>query len=177
MENASKALIMAGSVLISMMVIGLLVFAYNQLSDAKQTESNIEAVEKLNSYSLRFEKYNKTIYGSELMSLANLQEDYKLTQNDKVEYENVTIKVKVSREIEANGVTYLQPIEQSIESIYTAKDKMEKDIDRLSLDKNSEEYKLLVSSYTEFKNKRFKCQHVKYSTNSGRVILMEFIEI
>ncbi len=177
MENASKALIMAGSVLMSMMIIGLLVFAYNQLSDAKQTESNVEAVEKLNSYSLRFEKYNRTIYGSELMSLANLQEDYKLTQSDTVEYENVTIKVKVNREIEANGITYLQPIEQNIESIYASKDKMEKDIDRLSTDKNSEEYKLLVSSYTEFKNKRFKCQRIEYGTNSGRVNLMEFIEI
>lgn len=177
MENASKALMMAGSILISMMVIGLLVFGYNQLSDVKQTESNIEAIEKLNSYSLRFEKYNRTIYGSELMSLANLQEDYKLTQSDTVEYENVTIKVKVNRVIEANGIIYLQPIEQSIESIYASKDKMEKDIDILGTNKNSNEYKLLVSSYTEFKNKRFKCQHVEYGTNTGRINLMEFIEI
>ena len=177
MENASKALIMAGSVLMAMMVIGLLVFTYNHISDAKQTESNAEAIEKLSSYSLKFEKYNRTIYGSELMSLANLQEDYDLTQVETVGYEKVTIKVKVNREIEANGITYLQPIVQSIESIYTSKDKMEKDIDRLSSNKDSEEYKLLVSSYTEFKNKRFKCQHIEYGTNTGRVNLMEFIEI
>lgn len=177
MENASKALIMAGSVLISMLVIGLLGLMFSQISNVKQTKSNAEAVEKLNSYSMRFEKYNRTIYGSELMSLANLQEDYKLTQSDTVEYENITIKVKVNRKIEANGVTYLQPIEQPIESIYASKDKIEKDIDRLSVDKNSGEYKLLVSSYTEFKNKRFKCQHIEYGINSGRVNLMEFIEI
>ena len=40
MENATKALEMAGSVLIGMMIIGVLVFAYAQLSNLKQTEEN-----------------------------------------------------------------------------------------------------------------------------------------
>lgn len=177
MENASKALIMAGSVLISMLVIGLLGLMFSQLSDVKQTESDIEAIEKLNDYSLRFEKYNRTIYGSELMSLANLQEDYKITQSDTVGYENIKIKVVVKRKLEANDITYLKPMEQDIESIYNAKEKIEKDIERLSTNKTSEEYKILVSTYTEMKNKRFKCQYIEYGTTSGRINLMEFIEI
>ena len=37
MENASKALIIAGSVLISLLVIAALVFMFNQLSDLRQT--------------------------------------------------------------------------------------------------------------------------------------------
>ena len=42
MENASKALIMAGSVLIAILVIGLLVFGYNQLSDLEQQKEDSE---------------------------------------------------------------------------------------------------------------------------------------
>lgn len=177
MENASKALIMAGSILISIMVISLLTFTFNKLSDAKQTESDAEAVEKLNDYSLKFEKYNRTVYGSELMSLANLQEDYKLTQKDTTMYENIVINVKVKRKIDSNGIIYLQAIEQNIEDIYLAKEKIEKDINRLSEDKTSEEYKELVSTYREFKNKRFKCEHVGYGIDTGRINLMKFVEI
>ena len=40
MENASKALIMAGSVLIALIVIGVLVLAYNNLSSLKQAEED-----------------------------------------------------------------------------------------------------------------------------------------
>ena len=47
----------------------------------------------------------------------------------------------------------------------------------MSTNKTSEEYKILVSTYTEMKNKRFKCQYIEYGTTSGRINLMEFIEI
>ncbi len=40
MENASKALIIAGSVLISLLVIAALVFMFNQLSDLRQTQED-----------------------------------------------------------------------------------------------------------------------------------------
>ena len=76
MENASKALIIAGSVLISIMVISLLVFGYNQLSDLEQTRANSDDNVKMAEYMRRFEQFNRTLYGSELLSLANLQEDY-----------------------------------------------------------------------------------------------------
>ena len=40
MENASKALIMAGSVLMAILVIGLLVFGYQSLSALEQSKEN-----------------------------------------------------------------------------------------------------------------------------------------
>ena len=42
MENASKALIMAGGVLISLMVIGLLVLFYNNLSGMQKIKTDSE---------------------------------------------------------------------------------------------------------------------------------------
>ena len=84
MENASKALIIAGSVLISIMVISLLVFGYNQLSNLEQTRANSDDNVKMAEYMRRFEQFNRTLYGSEILSLANLQEDY----NNSVERED-----------------------------------------------------------------------------------------
>lgn len=46
MENASKALIMAGGILIALLVIGALVLMFNQLSYYQRTETDSE---KLNN--------------------------------------------------------------------------------------------------------------------------------
>ena len=71
MENASKALIMAGSILMAILVIGLLVFGYQQLSSLQQTETDAEDNDKLARYMNQFEQFGRTLYGSELLSLAN----------------------------------------------------------------------------------------------------------
>ena len=50
MENASKALIIAGSVLISLLVIAALVFMFNQLSDLRQTQEDASIEDKLQGF-------------------------------------------------------------------------------------------------------------------------------
>ena len=60
MENASKALIMAGSILIAIMVISLLVYEYNQISNLEQTKANVEKNTKTVEYMIKFEQYNRT---------------------------------------------------------------------------------------------------------------------
>ena len=40
MENASKALIIAGSVLMAVLVIGALMLMYNQIADIEQTKTD-----------------------------------------------------------------------------------------------------------------------------------------
>ena len=102
MENASKALIMAGSVLLSLIIIGSLVFMYNKLSDAEQTQLDAEEESKIVEYGNKFEQYNKKIYGSELFSLANLQEDYNTTQATEKGYNKINIDVTIKRPIAAS---------------------------------------------------------------------------
>ena len=72
MENASKALIMAGSVLIAILVIGMLVLGYRNLSSLEQQKEDSESDSTLN-YMVKFEQFNRKLYGSELITLANLQ--------------------------------------------------------------------------------------------------------
>ena len=94
MENASKALIIAGSVLLSMLVIGTLVFMFNTLRDLQQTEADASTVEKLAEYNRQIELYNKSgLYGSEILSLANLIEDYNVRQAEYKGYTAITLEV------------------------------------------------------------------------------------
>ena len=93
MENASKALIMAGSVLIAILVIGMLVLGYRNLSSLEQQKEDSESDSTLN-YMVKFEQFNRTLYGSELLSLANLQEDYNSSYDVKYEgYDRIEITV------------------------------------------------------------------------------------
>ncbi|MGN1326812.1 MAG: hypothetical protein ACI4VQ_01840 [Clostridia bacterium] len=94
MENATKALEMAASVLIGMLIIGIIVFAYTQFSDLKQTEENAKVVEQSSDFNQAYETYNREgVYGSELLSLANKVVDYNIrTQADG--YTNIQLIIK-----------------------------------------------------------------------------------
>ena len=100
MENASKALIMAGSILISIMVISLLVLGYNQLKSLEQTRENADATDKMAEYMRRFEQFDRTVYGSELFSLGNLQQDYNASDaRVEVGYDEIKITVVINKPI------------------------------------------------------------------------------
>ena len=62
MENASKALIIAGSVLMAVLVIGALMLMYNQIADIEQTKTDNDELSKMEDYSKKFEEYNGTIF-------------------------------------------------------------------------------------------------------------------
>lgn len=223
MENASKALIMAGSILMALMVIGALVFMYQNLSDVKQAEIDAEDNSQITEYGQKFEQYNKkSVYGSELMSLANLQADYNKSQAEEKGYSKINISVTIKNPIALD--TYFTNI-SSIGDVTIAKNAIENDIDKYEtkntykgkpvkyysqisnreiaqiygiefssytidydigealkndsrtkkLMEDIENYKNIKTTYTEFKNKKFKCTDVKYDIN-GRISQMTFVE-
>lgn len=94
MENASKALIIAGSILIAILLITMIVFFGNKMSsyfaakhDEKMIEQNIE-------FNNRFENYNgQTIRGNEVISLLNRVIDYNNYSVDIENYERVEISI------------------------------------------------------------------------------------
>lgn len=134
MENASKALIMAGSVLLAIMIIGLLVFGYNQISETEQIKSDSENIDKLAEYMARFEQFNRdksnALYGSELLSLANLQEDYN-ESNLRIDegYDKIEIKVEITKSLDKYlkaGKTYdISEILEKINQVLGEIDKYE----------------------------------------------------
>lgn len=94
MENASKALEMAAGVLIALLVLSLGVLLYNRVTQLKKTEEDTKAETQAADFNKQFEVYNKNgLYGSELLSLANLAIDYNTREASKG-YKELNVVVK-----------------------------------------------------------------------------------
>ena len=77
MENASKALIIAGGILLTMAIVGLVIFAWNRFSDYYKNDDNLAEIDDLTKFNLQFTNYQRDdIHGYELASLANKVFDY-----------------------------------------------------------------------------------------------------
>ncbi len=134
MENASKALIMAGSILIAILVIGLLVYGYGQISNLEQTREDADAVDSIADYMRRFEQFNRgadedAFYGSEILSLANLQQDYNLSEaRENVGYKEINISVKLTKEI-SGGEKYFKVQTYDLADLLTAYNQLKSDME------------------------------------------------
>lgn len=96
MENVTKALSLAASVLIGVILLGMLVFGYSQISEGKQLEQRAEREKQLSKLNINFESYAKdTVYGSEILSLANEVINY--NERKAVDgYQQIELEVKMS---------------------------------------------------------------------------------
>ena len=82
MENASKALIMAGSVLIGLMIIGALLLMFTNLSNYQGEKQEGETDSQVVEFNNQFATYNREdVRGSELYSLLNRVISYNRTQS------------------------------------------------------------------------------------------------
>ena len=69
MENASKALIIAGAILLAILIIGLGMFIYNQAADT--LDGALLDGQKVDSYNREFLQYEGTKQGSQVKTLLN----------------------------------------------------------------------------------------------------------
>ena len=77
MENASKALIMAGSVLIALMIIGALILTFSNITAYQETNTRSTRSTQMAEFNSQYENYNrKDVRGSDLYSLLNKAIDY-----------------------------------------------------------------------------------------------------
>lgn len=82
MENASKALLMAGGILIAIIVIGALLLMINQVGNLQNSQDSGKKDSQLVAFNLDFERYtdDKGILGTDVISVINKVLDY----NEKV---------------------------------------------------------------------------------------------
>ena len=80
MENASKALIIAGAILLSILIIGLGMFIYQQAAGAMDG-ANLDP-QKANAYNQEFTNYAGTISGANARSLYNVIASHNRTYTD-----------------------------------------------------------------------------------------------
>ena len=91
MENASRALVIAGGVLLSLIIIGVVMFAYRGITS------------KINE---QIEKYTKksVIYGSEVLSICNAIEDYSRKYPESEGYPKITAIIKIKADGKDNDI-------------------------------------------------------------------------
>lgn len=105
MENASKALIMAGGVLISLLVIGLLVFFFNNLSSWQNTKLSSEEVQQATEFNKQYDVYARDVYGSEILSLANKIADYNKREAGNKGYSKIELNIEFSKDLDKDYFT------------------------------------------------------------------------
>lgn len=103
MENAAKALQIAGGVLLSLMILGLIVFSYNNWKSLGQNEHQLEVEAQAVDFNKQFDMYMKNgVYGTEILSLANKINNYNssvglsLSENQKG-YSTITLQIKIKK--------------------------------------------------------------------------------
>lgn len=150
MENASKALIIAGGMLIAMLIVGLLVFGFSRIRESQQEQSNQESIQEVTDFNKRFEAYNKTtVRGYQMISLANLVYDtnYRYTEEDG--YKPVTIIVDGLSSQDATNEDLVTYIQNNYDGM------------------NSNEKNALKQLY-------FECTDISYDSQNSRVLSMHF---
>lgn len=108
MENASNALIMAGGVLLSVIVLGLLLLAFNQLREYPQQQEEIMKAEQLAKFNAEFEAFEKErLYGTDVITVLNkaINNNIKYEANESVYDIDVVFTLKSDVKSSANIYT------------------------------------------------------------------------
>ena len=96
MENASKALIMAGSVLLALIVIGAFILMLTNLNDYQEKNDTTLQQQQIVEFNNQFSTYDRTgLRGTDMLSLMNRIIDYnsrKTTEDIGFQKMKITIK-------------------------------------------------------------------------------------
>lgn len=96
MENASKALLIAGGMLLAILIITLLVRSFNSVSEFQRAKLTEEEQAQLVAFNEQYTKYlNQYVYGTEVITVIN-----KSLNNKSHE---ITISIKFNGEYKYNG--------------------------------------------------------------------------
>lgn len=134
MENASKALIMAGGMLIAILITSLLIYAWQLFSEYQSSQDSLSKIEDVSKFNSQFTSYDRDdILGYELLSLINKVIDYneKKSEDDSIngnddQYPYIHMQIDLVNEENRKKFTYNNSIQlfkqnQYVENELTAK--------------------------------------------------------
>lgn len=100
MENASKALIIAGSILIAVLVISLVVAFYGNIRNIVATKNKTDTEKEIAEYNKYYDAFDRNdVNGIELYSLINKVYDYNKTQADNEGYVELELSVTFNNSV------------------------------------------------------------------------------
>lgn len=109
MENASKALLIAGGILLAILILGLLTLLLSSLSSNQLAEEKKTEAKQLQEFNQQWEAYNKkALFGSEIITVVNkaiqnnksvetMDSNNKFYVNIKIDCKTTTFKSKITR--------------------------------------------------------------------------------
>ncbi len=88
MENASKALIIAGGILLALLILSVLIYVGTTLSNMANQQNQSKQLEQTAEFNRTYEAYNRSrLYGTDVISVVNRAIDYnKQLDADEEEY-------------------------------------------------------------------------------------------
>ncbi len=105
MENASKALMIAGGVLISVLIISVALMVYNNMSSLSNSKQQVLEAEQLSKYNMQWESYNRdNLRGADVISIYNkaIDVNQKYREQEGLDYDMITVYIKLKADIVEN---------------------------------------------------------------------------
>ena len=178
MENVSRAVLMAGGILIAVLIVTLLVVARTQWGKYQQRKDNAKESEQIAEFNERFETYNSVITGSKIVSLVNLAKDMNIKYGEDQGYKDVKIYAKLMNK---NGTFpgSTRSVHSKTRQEYSEMNAYIEDIRSKhffdgQIQEDDATYKEFVS---QFKKAYFKCTDIVYNKENARVYEMYFDEV
>lgn len=163
MENATKALEMAGSVLIGVLILGCIVYAYSRLTEIKKEEQTSERIEQSTDFNKDYDAYNRDdLYGSDIFSVANMVKNYNVKEADTKDYGKISIEIKVKKVI--RDAKYFKYATYNAETITEAYNNLATTVTRIG---SKEYFNKAVSYWANFGTSTRLENQIKQETNGN----------
>lgn len=110
MENAAKALLIAGGVLIAIIIITMFIIMYTRVADIQHKQEEQKELEQLTAFNAEYEAYNKKImYVTDVITLIN-----KVAENNKKYAGNsqYLIEITVNGTVKTNSTDLIGNVEE-----------------------------------------------------------------
>ena len=96
MENAAKALTIAGGVLIAVMLAVLVYYVFTQWGESQKMQQEDVDTVKIEEFNKSYLSYEKVLYGSELLGLVNKMSDYNISDDVRYNaYRTIDLKLEI----------------------------------------------------------------------------------
>lgn len=122
MDNAAKALLIAGGILLAIIILSLMVYMFSSLNAIGTAQDELKNAEHLAKWNAEWEAYNKRLlYGAEVYTVLNKAEqnnaDFDNNKKDTVEVivlENGKVKAEITEDGTVNNKDYVKNKETEI---------------------------------------------------------------
>ena len=160
MENASKALVIAGGILIALMILASFMFLFNQMSENANLQDEQQKAEEIVEFNSPYEVYQRNLLrGYDIVTVSNKANDYNIN------YRNKTEETDINQEIHIYVTFKLDDWEEFRKNTSYDLTAYFKD-----LRKNNKE------KFDIFEEKYFKCTKMEYNNITGKIKALYFEE-